>query len=86
MVNSTRFYVDGVNDISFINGMIHITCGNLEKPEDPKVDPVSVNGVSLALSVQGFLQTFQQMNNMMAAMKDQGILRDTRKEAVEPAE
>lgn len=86
MSSKTRFYVDGINDVSFINGMVHITCGNLERTTNPNEEPETVDSVGLALSVQGFLQSLQQMNAMVTVMRDKGILRDKAETATEAAE
>ncbi len=79
MSNNNRLFVDGISDVSLINGMIHITCANLSKPKDGEGEPKVEDTVRLALPIGGFAQSLQHLNSMMDILKDRGILDDQSK-------
>lgn len=74
MQDKARTFVDGISDISLINGMIHIKCANLERPQDAEEKPDIRETVRLVVPINGFAQGVRQMNNMAGILRDRGVL------------
>ena len=75
MSEHRRLFVDGISDISLINGVVHVTCANLERQDGEDDKAMPENSVKLALTVQGFLQSYGQMASMVRVMKENGVIR-----------
>ena len=77
-------FVDGVSDISMVNGMVRVDLFSFsatEKGADGSPQPEFRQRI--VLSPAGFLETFGAMQGMVQRLQDAGLIR--RKDDEEPA-
>ena len=72
-----RRFVDGIESISFMEGMVHIELFNYiagsqkEKARRPKPEVTE----ELILNPQGFLQAFSAMQNLVGQLEQAGVIK-----------
>lgn len=67
------FYLDGINNISLIDGVVRMDMVTLSKgtEQSPKV---LVSG-HLCMSTRALLRTYQQMGEIVHSMQQQGLIK-----------
>ncbi len=69
-------FVDGIDNLSLVDGIIRYDLLSISKLVDGK--PVPENTGSIAMSLQAFLRTHRQMTASIDRMVEQGILKRMR--------
>ena len=76
-------FVDGIDNLSLVDGIIRYDLLSISKLVDGK--PVPENTGSIAMSLQAFLRTHGQMTASIDRMVEQGILKKNEEPHDEPA-
>ena len=76
-MSKKRNYVDGVETISFMEGMVHMELFNyLPTKHQPKGQrPELEVSEELIMTPQGFLRTFSAMQNLVAQLEQAGVVK-----------
>lgn len=80
-MNKTHQYIDGIDQVSLIDGVIRFDLIGISQINDGKAQIHQAGG--LALSIQGFLRMHEQMSRVINKMVEQGVLKKNTP-AVEP--
>lgn len=78
-----RKFVDGVESISFMEGMVRLELFNYiagsqkQKGQHPEMDVVE----ELIFTPQGFLRTFAAMQNLVTQLEQAGVIKKNEEEA-----
>lgn len=81
-----RRFVDGIESISFMEGMVHIELFNYiagsqkEKGQRPDMEVAE----ELILNPQGFLQAFSAMQNLVGQLEQAGVIKKNDNDAATP--
>ena len=76
-MSKKRNYIDGVEAISFMEGMVHmelfnyIPTKNQPKGQRPELEITE----ELIMTPQGFLRTFSAMQNLVAQLEQAGVVK-----------
>lgn len=70
-----EIFVDGVDKIHFAGGMARIDFGTLQPAEDGSSKTEST--LRLILPPQGFLNTFQSMQQLVNKLEEAGVIQRT---------
>lgn len=70
-------YVDSIQSIYMIDGVLRIDLSSFAEvaPNAQNKEPVSHNAGGVAMSVNGFVRIFNQMNEIANKMLEQGLLK-----------
>jgi len=66
-------FLDGVNQVHLINGVIRIDTYVLEGKQDANPEPAE--GVQLAMTPQGFLSLLGAMQHLAGKLEESGLLQ-----------
>lgn len=77
---STQYtYVDGIDSISMVDGVVRFELVTISQINGDKAQANKVGG--MAMSVQGFVRTYDQMSQVINKLVEQGVLK--KREALE---
>ena len=68
-----EIFVDGIDKIHFAGGMVRLDLGTLQPTESDK--PEMDDTVRLILPPQGFLNTFQSMQQLINKLAEAGVIQ-----------
>ncbi|MBR0458694.1 MAG: hypothetical protein IJJ26_05625 [Victivallales bacterium] len=74
MADKKEIFVDGIGQIHFAGGMLRMDLVTLQPTEEGKA-PVPEQKVRLIMPPQGFLATFNAMQQLIDKLVDAGILK-----------
>lgn len=74
MENKKEIFADGIGQIHFAGGMVRYDFVTLQPEEDGKA-PVPRANVRIIMPPQGFLATFNSMQQLIDKLLDAGILQ-----------
>ena len=74
MAEKTEIYADGIGQIHFAGGMVRYDFVTLQPEEEGKA-PVPRASVRIIMPPQGFLATFNSMQQLIDKLLDAGILQ-----------
>jgi hypothetical protein len=79
---STQYtYVDGIDSISMVDGVVRFELVTISQINGDKAQANKVGG--MAMSVQGFVRTYDQMTQVVNKLVEQGVLK--KRDALEAA-
>lgn len=79
---STQYtYVDGIDSISMVDGVVRFELVTISQINGDKAQANKVGG--MAMSVQGFVRTYDQMTQVINKLVEQGVLK--KRDALEAA-
>jgi hypothetical protein len=79
---STQYtYVDGIDSISMVDGVVRFELVTISQINGDKAQANKVGG--MAMSVQGFVRTYDQMTQVINKLVEQGVLK--KRDALETA-
>lgn len=81
-MNQSYTYVDGIDNIVMIEGIVRLDMITLARGTNDKPSPTKTGGI--ALSLPAFIRTYQQMGNVMDNMVKQGLIKRRDAEGVAP--
>lgn len=71
---STQYtYVDGIDNISMVDGVVRYELVTISQINGDKAQANKVGG--MAMSVQGFVRTYDQMTQVINKLVEQGVLK-----------
>lgn len=71
---STQYtYVDGIDSISMVDGVVRYELVTISQINGDKAQANKVGG--MAMSVQGFVRTYDQMTQVINKLVEQGVLK-----------
>ena len=71
---STQYtYVDGIDSISMVDGVVRFELVTISQINGDKAQANKVGG--MAMSVQGFVRTYDQMTQVINRLVEQGVLK-----------
>ncbi|NCW86010.1 MAG: hypothetical protein EBV69_07915 [Oxalobacteraceae bacterium] len=71
---STQYtYVDGIDSISMVDGVVRFELVTISQINGDKAQANKVGG--MAMSVQGFVRTYDQMTQVINKLVEQGVLK-----------
>jgi hypothetical protein len=77
---STQYtYVDGIDSISMVDGVVRFELVTISQINGDKAQANKVGG--MAMSVQGFVRTYDQMTQVINKLVEQGVLK--KRDAIE---
>jgi hypothetical protein len=80
---STQYtYVDGIDSISMVDGVVRYELVTISQINGDKAQANKVGG--MAMSVQGFVRTYDQMTQVINKLVEQGVLK--KRDALETAQ
>ncbi len=74
MADKKEMFVDGIGQIHFAGGMIRMDLVTLQPTEEGKA-PIPEPKVRLIMPPQGFLATFNAMQQLIDKLVDAGVLK-----------
>jgi hypothetical protein len=78
MESKKEIYVDGIDKIHFIGGMIRIDMMSLEAGEDPDSPPVPVFKERIVMPPEGFLRSFDTMQQLINQLMEKGVFKENK--------
>lgn len=72
-MRSTPVFIDGVGNISLVDGVVRMDLLELAPGEAGKPTPAKIG--SLAMTLPGFLRTADQVNQVLNKLVEQGVLK-----------
>ncbi|MBO9412329.1 MULTISPECIES: hypothetical protein [unclassified Ruegeria] len=72
-------YIDGITDISTINGVVRVTCGCLKKSPTEGEAPASENTLMINMSLHALLQCHAQISTMIKVLEEKEIYKHVEK-------
>ena len=70
-----EIYADGIGQIHFAGGMVRYDFVTLQPSSEEKKPPVLQSNVRIIMPPQGFLATFNSMQQLIDKLLDAGILQ-----------
>ena len=74
MADKKEIFADGIGQIHFTGGMVRFDFVTLQPGEEGK-DPVPQSAVRVIMPPQGFLGTFNSMQQLIDKLVDAGVLQ-----------
>lgn len=68
-----HYYIDGINNISLIDGVVRMDMVTLSKGTEQS--PQIVTSGHLCMSTRALLRTYQQMGEIVNSMQQQGLIK-----------
>lgn len=72
--NVQRVFVDGINHINFINGMIRINMGVVVPGPEEDSDPSFKETHQLIIPLNSFLNAFESQKQLIEQLEENGII------------
>ena len=73
----TEIFADGIGQIHFAGGMVRFDFVTLQPDGDGKSEPTPLCKERIIMPPQGFLNAFNQMQNLIDKLLEAGILQKT---------
>lgn len=80
-MQSTPLFIDGVGNISLVDGVVRMDLVELAPGQAGKPTPTKIG--SLAMTLPGFLRTADQVNQVLNKLVEQGVLKRNEPNAAE---
>lgn len=69
-----QIFIDGINHINFLNGMVRIGIGTLVPTDDNENEPVYQEDYRLIMPLNSFLASFTNQKKLIDQLEEKGII------------
>ncbi|MDH4480441.1 MAG: hypothetical protein QE283_11240 [Rhodoferax sp.] len=81
-MSQSSTFIDGFDNVTFVDGVVRLDLITVA-PGAPNTQPVATKVGAVAMPIQGFLRATDQLNQVIAKMVEQGILKRNEPASVE---